>query len=943
MKEQQASCLVVSNPLMPELLPPVLIAAGTRIKELDPKTKFPAICRVDGQWLLRKDWDLTVLPGQKVEFFCYPQGGGGGGSDVGRTILMIAAVYFAVTYGGPAVFKAYTAAGMSQATATAIAVFTATTLVNALVPVNAPDGLGSNGTSASPTYTANLAGNQSRLDEPIPVLYGRNKTFPNFAAEPYSEYPGTADDQYFNALLCLGQGEYTIESINIDDTNIDNFQDIEVRSVLPPGTLPSVVSANIVNAPEVTGNEVLEARYTGPFIGCRPKAKATKISIDIGFSRGLATYNSTTGEPENKTVTWRVEYRAVDDFGAGSTVDSPGAWTVLQNESLTAAQTEPLRRTYDYVLPTACRPQVRVIRTNPFDDNSRVANTLEWIGLRCHLQAPAPLCSTATHIEIRMRASEQLSGLTQRKIAVISRRKLRTWHPDTGWSALQETRNPAWALADKWTNPVYGDGYADDRCDLQTLYDLSLVWDARQDRFDGVFDQTYDSNQADQMIAQAGRAVAFRRNTLMTVSRDQLRDLPVTAFTARNIAPNSVSIDYHFTNESTPDGVIVEYWDNRGWDWAEITVPAPGVTTPVRPHRLKLFGITGATHAEREGRYHIANAYYRRKYASFSTELEGMIPAFGSAVVFAPSLPGWGKGGDVVSVDETTLEAQLTEPPTWVVGATHYISFLQRDGSMGAAYAVTQGSDAYRVILPSYPAEYLSTDNAGEERTKYVFGASTPYPVVLRVLSVRNSASDSGVRSFSLSGVIEDDRVHEADLDLLPDHGVVQDPVDGVYDPPVDGSNLGRVVHLPRDSWESAEFPAENRSTLLLSGWGQAFGYQQDGLSGQYGNPVRVPNWWLLRAGTEYGDGPFSPGVDGALFEVRATHLEGELTPASSPTGSWLSLASDRLWQVSAIGVGASAVARITLEIRDVATSTVQYTAENLSLSAYGPMMEEGG
>ena len=936
---QDAFCVVVENPMLPQEVQPQAVQAGTLIKDLDPKGKFPAICRLDGQWILRKDWERPVQTGQTVEFFIYPQGGGNGGSNVGRTLLMIAAIYVAVQFGAPQLVQAFP--GLSAGTAQALSVLVATTLVNALVPVTTPDAAGFGGGSASTTYTANLSGNQARLDEPIPVLYGRNKTFPSFAAEPYADYDAT-DDQYYSALLCLGQGEYIIESINIDDTNINNFQDVEIREVLPPGTAPSVVAANIVNAPEVTGNEVLEARYTGPFIGSRPKAKATKINIDIGFSRGLATYNSTTGEPENKTVTWRIEYRAVDDFGGASTVDTPGAWTVLASESLTAAQTESLRRTYTYTLPTACRPQVRLIRTNPFDDNSRVANTLEWIGLRCHLQAPAPLCATATHIEIRMRASEQLSGLTQRKISVISRRLLRKWAPGTGWTALQETRNPAWALADKWTNMVYGDRYADARCDLETLYNLSLIWEARQDRFDGVFDQTYDSNQADQMIAQAGRAAAFRRNTLMTLSRDQLRDLPVTAFTARNINPGSLAIDYHFANESTPDGVIVEYWDNRGWDWAEILVPAPGVVTPVRPQRMKLFGVTGATHAEREGLYHIANAYYRRKYASFGTELEGLIPSFGSAIVFSPSLPGWGKGGDLVDLDATTLVATLSEPPAWVAGQTHYISFLQTDGSLGVPYIITAGGQECCVQLPTYPTGVIALDESDRERTKYVIGVGSPYPVVLRVLGIRNSADDSGVRSFTINGVIEDDRVHTADIALLPADGVVQDPADPV-DEPTSGSGGGGFGLVASLDPSATDAPASilGYARLVLTSAGQGFLSGQNGLNGSYFSLERIPNWWLLAAGEAYGSGPFDAG-DGALFQIRAT-LAGGDTPAGDVLDTWLSLGSDRYWQVSAIGTGASSYSTLRLEIRDTATSIVQaqvYTT--LSAEGYPPATEGG-
>lgn len=925
----QASLVVVPNPMAVHEAVARTVPAGSRIRDLAPESRFPPVCRLDGQWILRAEWERELQEGQVVEFHVYPQGGGGGGSDVGRTLLMIAAIYVAAQFGGPALASVFGKAS------TAVAVFAATTLVNALVPVKVgSDGVSSGGGSVSPTYTTGLSGNQFRLEEAIPVLFGRNKTFPSFAAEPYIEYSESGnDDQYYYALFCLGQGQYDIESMLIDDTNIGDFSDVQ-RVILPPGTLPTLVSANIVAAPEVTGNELTAGKFVGPFIGCRAKSKANEISIDITCSRGLATYDA-AGNPGNMAVSWQVQYRAVDDFGNPSFSDSPGNWTILETETLTLAQTKPVRRTYKYGLPSNCRPQVRLVRTTPFNDNSRVANTVEWAGLRCHLTAPAPLSAIATHIEIVMKASEQLSGLTQRKVAVISRRLLRKWHPDTGWTAVQETRNPAWALADKWTNAVYGDGYADSRCDLQTLYDLSLVWDARQDRFDAVFDQTYDSFAADQMIAQAGRAAVFRRNGLMTLTRDQLRGMPVTAFTARNIQPGSVSIKYGFCNEATPDGVIVEYRDNRSWDWVDILVPAPGVVTPVRPQRLKLFGVTGATHALRDGLYHMANSYYRRKFPSFSTELEGMIPHFGSAVVFAPSLPGWGKLGDVVSFTLATKLLVVSEPLAWTSAAKHYISFLNRNGSLTIPYEVTRGADDYSAYFSVTPAAVISADYADEERTKYVFGAGTPYPQVLRVLFVGNSAAgDDGVKNFQISGVVEDDRVHTADVAYLPADGVVQDPVDVV--PGTGGGGAGGgddgppsseyVVYLkaftPPDGVPGYQYP---HSLIKFQTDGKALLIYESSFS------YTPAGWWIL------GAGPYDSAVTG-LFEIRLVLVSqvGDL-PLGDSLDTWLSLSSERVWYHLAIGVGSVYETLVNIEIRSAATQIVLERYENFQLFAYGP------
>jgi hypothetical protein len=872
------------------------VPVGSMIADLYPKSaKYPYVCRFNGNWCLRKDWGTQVEAGHTVEFYCYPQGGGEGGSDATRIVLTIAAIYIAVQFGQPWLVEQ----GLSAGLATAVATTAASALVNFLVPARTGAGVvDSEGTSAN--YNTSLAGNQAKLDQPIPVLYGRNKTFPDFAAEPYNRYDSN-DDQYYHALLCVGQGNYVLEAQLLDDTPLTNFGDVTFN-VLTPGTLPTLVSSNIVTAPEVAGNVMTEARIVGPFIACRPKSVAASIQIDISFSRGLATYNATTGAPEDASVSWRVEWRIVDDFGSPLTV-----WDAFPEETLTLAQTKPVRRTYDYTLPIVGRPQVRLVRTTPFDSNSRVANTMEWAGLRSVLQTSATLCPTATYIEVKMRASEQLTGLTQRKLAVITRRLVRTWNPSTFWSAEVETRNPAWALADKWTNTVYGDSYEDEHIDLDALYRYSLVWDARQDRFDGVFDQTFESFTADQMIAQAGRSAVFRRQgSVMTLTRDEAKDLPVTAFTARNIDPGSTSITFAFANEKTPDGVIVEYFDNRIWDWVPIVCPCPGVVTPTKPQRLRLFGVTGAKHAEREGLYHAYNNFYRRKFPTFRTELEGLLVTFGSLVAFAPSLSGWGRAGDVVDYDSGTLEVTLSEPPRWISGATHYLSFVNRDGTLSnPALLVLPGSTQYKAVLASAPPTEPTFDLASEERTKYVFGAGVIYEQLVRVLSVQNSIADDGRRSYAVSTVIENDLVHTADLALLPLGGVVQDPVDGT--PGTDGGG-GGLLRIP--------YLIDDINSVRVATGTVSYTFQNDGrvFKEWPGGSSYLPSQWLLA-------GPWL-STDAAFFDIRASITFGAVD--SGTTGSWLNLAISRQWTVVVVGGEGSQEAHLFIEIRDAATLVVQ-------------------
>lgn len=917
-----ARYIVLEDLMAPEKAEALPVPEGASISDLERllDAKFPAVCQLNGEWLLRAGWGYQPAPGDVVLFAVYPQGGGGGASDPVRIVLTLAAIYAAVQFGQT---YALPAALGGQAASQAIALVALTALVNVLVPIQAGARPGDT-TQPSASYNVALSGNQARLEQPIPVLYGRNKTFVDFAGEPYTEFSNkNNDDQFFYSVTAIGQGQYNIESVLIDDTSINNFSDVQWE-ILPPGTQPTLARANVVNAVEVTGQPLTDGRYVGPFIGCRPRSVTSRIGIDITMSRGLATYDA-AGVPGNKTVGWAVEYRLVDDFGGGLT-----EWVQLAAESLTLAQAKPVRRTYFYTIPPG-RPQVRVTRTTPFDDNSRVANEIEWAGLRCYLDGGTPLDATTTHMAVAIRASEQMSGLTQRKVAVISRRLVRTWSSGGGWTAPVETRNFAWALADKWTNSVYGDGYPDSRIDLASLALRAAVADARQDRFDGVFDQTFDSFTADQMIAQSGRCAVFRRNGVMTLTRDEVKTLPVTGFNSRSIQPGSVGIDYMFANEATPDGVIIEYWHNRIWDWEEIICPVPGVVTPVRPQRMKLFGVTGPKHAEREGRYQAANALYRRKFASFSTELEGMIPAFGSAAVFSPSLPGWGRGGDVVNFNTSTLVITVTEPIIWAPGATHYMTFIKRNGTLSDPVVVSPGSSEFQAVLSSQPVEPLYIDDADAERTRYLFGSGVPYESILRVLGVKNSSDDKGLRTYTINGVIEDDRVHAADVHLLPAAGEVQDPVDPST---ADGGSGGgggdsgvalRAFLAPqtlRLFETSANFPPGNISAQFKNDGLMSISSQNSAATGV---PTAIqptdatPDMWLL------GRIARTPAQAG-LFQIRATLLAGD-PPLVGNLDVWEGLDTSRTWIVQAVGSPVVVATDILFEVRLAATGIVQASA----------------
>lgn len=917
MGDRQAVLNVYTNPL-PGVKPTQLVVQpGVLIRDLVPSHGLPWVCVVNGLPLRRDYWlSRAVFPGDVIELHLVYQGNGS--RSILALVATIALSVFAPAIAGGILGQAANALTLGGRLLAAGIAAIGSAIINALI---APKPIeGSQTQEQSSTYNVALSGNQARLGQPIPVIYGRMRTFPDFAAQPYMLFDHSqsmAGDQYYYALLAIGHGNFDIEKVEIGDTDINHFQDVEYN-ILPPGTPATLALPTVVSSPEVAGQDMLTGQYVGAFSACGPRRRCTMIAVDVVCPRGLGTADN-NGFIQLRSITFNVEVREIDDFGNS---DSP--WFVVGTNTVTANTSQPVRRTFLHTLSGPFRVEVRVVRTDERSDNVRHLNDIQWVGLSALLNDPAPLAPTVTHLEIRMRASEQLSGLSQRKIAVTATRRVRTWDPHDGWSAEEvPSRSIAWALADKWKNPVYGDGLPDSRIDLLSLWELDQIWQARQDHLDVVFDTKTDSASADQAMAACGRASCFWKNGVRTIVRDQINDLPVAAYTARNMLPGTASMDYLQVTEETADGVIVEYFDNRAWDWLDVECPAPGVTveTMTNPVRLRMPGITGAIQAEREGLYQAAQNVYRRRFATWQTEMDAVLASFGAPVMFAPVLHASSQSGDVAFWEAAEpLVLGLSEPVRWADGA-HAIRLVRPDGSVTDPIQIAPGGSQWDVVL----AESLDfdpiVDDASRERTKFVLGPLSEVRRVAKVLAIRpQGRGEGGAPIYQMTALIEDNRVHEVDLHLLPSPDEVQDPVEPppVEEPPPPnepGIVVLNTMQLYGVNWS---FPGTDtaRYELLPDGRLQVYASR--------GSPAEriIPGQWLLGA-------PVEPST-AALYEARARNMTISPTTQTWKQGDfdiWLPMTEARTWELEITGEHESIVGTFVLEVREISTGIVQGTA----------------
>lgn len=716
----------------------------------------PTVCIKNGTPVLRADWAVTPIDGV-VLFITLPQGGGGGGGGKNplRTVLMIAVMVVATVYGGPLGASLGFSGNLATAVGSAIIMTAGSALVSALVPLptpNMPSFAGSGGSLAqpSPTYSLQGQGNYARLAQPIPVVYGRHLVYPDLAATPYGEYQG--NEQFLHQLHCIGQGEYDIEQIRIEDTPMASFEEVTYQ-IVPPGSPVTLFNPDVVTAPEVAGQELLAGTWTGGFAINPADSEVTHIGIDILLPRGLY-YANDAGGLDSRSASWKVEARAIDAEG-----DPLEDWFTLGNESLTAATTTPQRRTYLYPV-AAGRYEVRATRLDGKDTNSRAGHEVRWGEARGYLAGGVTFPDNVTLLAIRMRATDNLSQRSSRLINCIVTRKLPVWSADSGWSMHVPTRSIAWAFADI-LRASYGAKLPDARIDLAALAQLDQVWAGRGDQFDGVFDQQVTVWEALTRVARCGRAVPFLQGGIVRLVRDEARLLPVALFSPRNIVKNSLKIQYVMPGEETADAVTVEFFSSRTWKPDEVTVSLPG-SSSTNPAKLRLFGCTTEAHAVREGLYLAAANRYRRRIITLRTELEGLIPTYGDLIAIAHDMPSWGAGGEIVAWDADTKTAKLSEPIAFVDGQEHVMALRRRDGGVSGPHAVMPGSDAQQVVFAGLPDIPIET-GLSAERTHFAFGVAEQWSLLARVIAVRPRGEQ-----VEITCVAEHPAVHNADSSAAP-------------------------------------------------------------------------------------------------------------------------------------------------------------------------------
>lgn len=632
------SSVLDDRPRLIELDRPMTV--GEIVASQNIRLDLPTIAVASGfgepKPVLRGEWHVRVVrPGETLSFVPVP--GRGGLTSILAAIAGIALAIFAPWAAGwiaGALFPTLAGNALTMATSAIAAgiMLAGQFIINRLMPAPGREMAG-----AETVYTARASSNRAMPNETIPVLYGRLRYPPPYAARPYAEF--IDNDQHLYQLHCMSAGHVDVESWEIGDTLVwtkaggftDGFDgDTEIEIVEPGGEV-TLFPANVVTSGEVSGQTVPDPpAMLGPFAVNPPGTEITRIVVDYVYPFGLGWIDG-KGNIQTSPRGLTAEYRRIDDAG-----QPLGAWAELFTQNDTGRTRTPIRKSRGGDV-AAGRYEVRLVSdradlTDWSGEGGAYMNRIAWAGLRGYLEGfETP--PGVTLIATKIRATEHLSQNASGRYFFTGTRKLPVWSGGQ-WTAPQPTRAIAWAAADMLRNEHYGLGVAESDYDRAWLATYNGTWSSRGDHFDAIFDRRWPAGQALDAILRAGRAYHVRLGSVIGFVRDEPRQVRRMAFTPDTIVKGSFRREDIWFSEEAPDHLEVTYLDGESWRDRSV-ICAIGAIGTERPQQISIFGITDHDHAWREGIFQAAENAYRRSFRTFQVEREGRMLVRGDAVVLS--------------------------------------------------------------------------------------------------------------------------------------------------------------------------------------------------------------------------------------------------------------------------------------------------------------------
>ena len=697
----------------------------------------PIIAAVNGRVIPRAAWHETRLADGQIVTLRAVAGDGGDKNPL-RVLLQLAVIVASVF-----VPPLITSSLLGQAAIGAAITVVGGLVINAIAPLPSPDT--AQAARAEPVYSLTGGANRARPYEPLLLVLGEHRVFPDLGAAEYTEIAG--DDQYLHQIFNFGLGALDVAQLRIGDTPLDAFEEVQTEFGDAQGRVRLVAGNVDTEAGAALDDTAFVERATAP--------GTQRIGIDLGGR--LFRVNERDGAIQGHSADIEIEWEA------------PGVAVQRRTLTLTHERQTLLRRTLAYDLGSARDWTVRVRRTAEPSTDERVFDDLAWTALRSYQPDEAGY-EGQTRLGLRIRASGQLSGRLDRLSAIV-RQKVPTWD-GARWTGPMPSSNPAYLF--RWYarglriggRLVAGLGLAPGRIDDDALIEWGAWCAAQGLRCDVVLDRAISHAEVLTLIARCGRAAVTWQTGRLGVIWDAAGRPATALVTPGNIVAGSFRVEY--ATGQAAEEVAVRYIEPAlDWQYNTLrrTVPGAGAQ-PASTATITLHGVTGREQAAIACNLQAARQVYHRRRLIWEMAAEGLSLARGDVVTITHSLIDGGAAGRLTggSADRVILDraVDLSAPPGATDPGAGNAQLLLRliDGTVhqtavsrppGVAPGSESGETDALVLADPLPAA-PGADDANPRDILWRLYDDTLPPVRARIIAVRPSG-DRHVRFVAIDEV----------------------------------------------------------------------------------------------------------------------------------------------------------------------------------------------
>jgi len=628
-------------------------------------------------WMTRK-----LIAGDTVLVELVPQGSG---RKILRSVLMLAVIALAYTYGGPLgkVISSKLTETQMFALGTGIIAGIGSLAINLLIPPKPPKP-----DTEEAAIQSGSIGNRYNPGEAVPVLFGDMRVQPPMAAVPITRGSGQVRTQ--TVLMCLGYGPLKIDpaSIKLGNTPIDKFSGVvqEVREGWDDDAPLELYSNDVDIAPE-SGNVL---NPTDDYTVLTTATNTVSVEVELLFPEGLVYFDA-KGKRATRSVAIAYQYK---DISSSVWLNPPSENHLIGSSGVQLLGRDGVDERYQVFNPTgektfsdrtalpkaviisltfpaAGQYEIRLKRTTPYvtdkDKKDSYRDKVQISQLRSIKQSP-PVSTTVkgmAFIAVKMPITDQKAGGIS-NLSVRAQRYVPIYEGDqvTGqWVTPADTKavsgnldkhlssNPAYAFVWAATSNAAKRGIdidADiDQASILAWRDVCDTLDTRlapgnfpRFSYDRFFQGGGSRRLRDVLseIARAGRARVAAPSGLMGVAMDREQAAPKGIFTPRNIAKLSGNI----TLVPQPHGITVNIVDrDNDYNPGQATAYADGWSrdTATAIEVLDAPGITERWRAWEYAEYYRQNLIRRSETISFTASVDALHNSVGDAVLLKHDVP----------------------------------------------------------------------------------------------------------------------------------------------------------------------------------------------------------------------------------------------------------------------------------------------------------------